>query len=80
MRIVAADRGVRVFTVAFGSKDGAEIPGTYGGWSFWARVDEEALKTLVRDGEIGAVFRKGDVEDLFRTLKRLLLDEALRSA
>jgi Ca-activated chloride channel family protein len=40
---LAADRGVRVYTVGFGTKDGAEIPG-FEGFSFFARLDEETLK------------------------------------
>jgi Ca-activated chloride channel family protein len=67
---MAADRGVRVFTVAFGSKDGAEIPGTYGGWSFWARVDEEALKAVAkRTG--GEFFRATSADDLKQVYQHL---------
>ncbi len=40
---LAADRGVRVYTVGFGTKDGAEIPG-FEGFSYFARLDEETLK------------------------------------
>ncbi len=40
---LAADRGVRVYTVGFGSTAGGEIPG-FEGMSFWARLDEETLK------------------------------------
>ena len=40
--------------------------------------DVAPLKEMVRDGETGAVFRKGDIDDLYRTLKQLLLDEGLR--
>lgn len=43
---MAAERGVRVHTVAFGSRDGAPI--TIGGWSFYAMVDEEALKSVAK--------------------------------
>ncbi|MBY0437807.1 MAG: VWA domain-containing protein [Burkholderiales bacterium] len=42
----AAERGVKVHTVAFGSKDGAPI--SVGGWSFYAMVDEEALKQVAK--------------------------------
>jgi Ca-activated chloride channel family protein len=43
---MAADRGVKVHTVAFGSRDGAPI--TVGGWSFYAMVDEETLKAVAK--------------------------------
>jgi Ca-activated chloride channel family protein len=43
---MAAERGVKVHTVAFGSKDGAPI--SVGGWSFYAMVDEEALKQVAK--------------------------------
>jgi Ca-activated chloride channel family protein len=40
----AASKGVRVYTVAFGTPNGV-IPG-YEGFSFFARVDEEALQKV----------------------------------
>lgn len=40
---IAADHGVRVYTVGFGTLGGAEIPG-FEGYSFFARLDEETLK------------------------------------
>lgn len=43
---VAARLGVRVFTVGFGTPNG-QIPG-FEGYSFFARVDEEALKAVAR--------------------------------
>lgn len=42
---MAADRGVRVFTVGFGTKDGATIPG-FEGMGFYVRLDEETLKAV----------------------------------
>ena len=44
---LAADRGVRVYTVGFGTKEGAEIPGAEG-FSFFARLDEETLKGVAQ--------------------------------
>ena len=41
---MAADRGVRVYTVGFGTTTG-EIIG-FEGWSFRVRLDEETLKTI----------------------------------
>ena len=42
---MAADRGVRVFTVGFGTKEGATIPG-FEGMGFYVRLDEETLKAV----------------------------------
>lgn len=44
---MAADRGVRVYTVGFGTKDGAQIT-MEGGWSWYARLDEETLKQVAK--------------------------------
>jgi Ca-activated chloride channel family protein len=41
---MAADRGVRVYTVGIGTQAGEIIGGE--GWSFHVRLDEEALKTI----------------------------------
>lgn len=41
---MAADRGVRVYTVGFGTREGAAVDAD--GWSFYARLDEEALKAV----------------------------------
>ena len=41
---IAADRGVRVYTVGFGSVEGAMID--FGEWSMRVRLDEEALKSV----------------------------------
>jgi Ca-activated chloride channel family protein len=43
---LAASRGVRVYTVAFGTAEGV-IPGMEG-WSFYARVDEESLQAMAK--------------------------------
>jgi len=43
---MAADRGVRVYTVGFGTKEGASVG--YEGWSFYARLDEETLKAVAK--------------------------------
>lgn len=42
---MAADRGVKVYTVGFGTTGGATIPGMEG-WSFWATLDEKTLKQV----------------------------------
>jgi Ca-activated chloride channel family protein len=41
---IVADRGVRVFTVGFGTKEGATIGGD--GWSAYVRLDEDSLKAV----------------------------------
>ncbi len=41
---LAADRGVRVYTVGFGTQNGGEI--TVDGMSFYTRLDEETLKAI----------------------------------
>lgn len=58
---VAADHGVRVFTVGFGSPDG-EIVG-FGGWTMRAQLDEESLKK-VADLTKGHYFRATTSEEL----------------
>jgi Ca-activated chloride channel homolog len=42
----AADRGVKVFTIGFGAKDGAAAPTGDDSWSFYLRLDETALKQM----------------------------------
>ena len=57
----AASKGVRVYTVAFGTPNGF-IPG-YEGFSFYARVDEEALQKVAET--TGAeFFRASNATDL----------------
>ena len=41
---MAADRGVRVYTVGIGTKDGETIG--FEGWSMRVRLDEETLKAI----------------------------------
>lgn len=41
---MVADHGVRVFTVGFGTKEGATIGGD--GWSAYVRLDEDSLKAV----------------------------------
>jgi Ca-activated chloride channel family protein len=58
----AADRGVRVFTVGFGTPQGANV-GFEGGWSIFMRFDEATLKS-VADITKGEYFYAGSAEDL----------------
>jgi Ca-activated chloride channel family protein len=65
----AADRGVRVYTVGFGTKDGAEIPG-FEGYSYFARLDEETLKGVA--AMTGAeYFHAGNSEELKKVYANL---------
>ncbi len=57
----AADRGVKVYTVGFGTKEGASID--FGEWSFYVRLDEETLKA-VADVTRGQYFHAGTADDL----------------
>lgn len=65
---LAAERGVRVFTVGFGTKGGANIG--FGGWSFYAMLDEEALKAVAK-ATGGEYFQAGTAEDLKKVYKEL---------
>ncbi len=65
---LAARQGVRVYTVAFGTPNG-QIPG-YEGYSFFARVDEEALKA-VADITAGEFFRAASAQDLRQVYQHL---------
>ena len=44
---LAADHGVRVYTVGFGTAEGGTIDG-FEGWSFYVRLDEETLKSVAQ--------------------------------
>ncbi len=65
---VAAEHGVRVFTVGFGTKEGAIIRGD--GWSFYVRLDEETLQAIA-DITRGAYFHAGSAEDLKKVYQDL---------
>jgi Ca-activated chloride channel family protein len=58
---MAADRGVRVFTVGFGTAGGGAVD--FGGWSIYMRLDEETLKA-VADLTGAAYFYAGTADDL----------------
>ena len=64
----AAQRGVRVYTVAFGTPQGF-IPG-YEGYSFYARVDEQALQAVAKITE-GEFYRAGNSQDLKEVYRHL---------
>ena len=64
----AADLGVRVYTVGFGTPNGF-IPG-FEGYSFFTQVDEEALKGIAKITEAD-YFKAGSAEDLKQVYKHL---------
>ena len=73
---MAAERGVRVFTVGIGTKEG-EIIG-FEGWSIRVRLDEETLKQIATI-TLGEYFYAGSADDLkkvYQTLNsRLVLEK-----
>ncbi len=65
---MAADRGVRVFTVGVGTPKG-EVIG-FEGWSFRARLDEDTLKAIA-DRTRGEYFHAGTAMDLKKIYQNL---------
>ncbi len=65
---MAADHGVRIFTVGFGTEQGGPIG--FDGWSVYVRLDEATLKT-VADITGGEYFYAGTSEDLKKVYRRL---------
>src|SRR5213079_461558 len=64
----AADHGVRVFTVGFGTAEGGTIG--FEGWSAYVRLDEETLKA-VADLTRGEYFYAGTAADLTKVYQSL---------
>ena len=65
---MAADHGVRVFTVGFGTAEGGSIG--FEGWSAFVRLDEETLKA-VADITKGEYFYAGSAADLRKVYQGL---------
>lgn len=65
---MVAERGVRVFTVGFGTKEGGIVGGE--GWSIYVRLDEETLQAIA-DITHGAYFHAGSAEDLKKVYQDL---------
>jgi Ca-activated chloride channel homolog len=65
---MAADRGVRIFTVGFGTKSGETIG--FEGWSMRVRLDEETLKTIANITR-GEYFYAGSATDLNKVYESL---------
>ena len=66
-RVVAA-RGVRVFTVGFGTPEGAMVRGD--GWSLFVKLDEETLKSIAQITK-GIYFRASTADELKRAYRDL---------
>jgi len=64
----AADHGVRVFTVGFGTAEGGTIG--FEGWSAYVRLDEETLKAIA-DITHGEYFYAGTAADLAKVYQAL---------
>ncbi len=76
---MAADRGVRVFTVGVGTAAG-EVIG-FEGWSFRARLDEDTLKAIA-DRTRGEYFHAGtatDLQKIYQSLSARLVFERQRT-
>jgi Ca-activated chloride channel family protein len=65
---MAADRGVRIFTVGFGTKSGETIG--FEGWSMRVRLDEETLKNIANMTR-GEYFYAGSATDLRKVYESL---------
>jgi Ca-activated chloride channel family protein len=65
---MAADRGVRVYTVGFGTREGATID--FGSYSFYVRLDEETLKAVAKMTG-GEYYHAGSAVDLRKVYETL---------
>jgi Ca-activated chloride channel family protein len=72
---VAADRGVRVYTVGIGTVDGETIG--FEGWSMRVRLDEETLKAVANktSGEYFYAGTAADLKKVYDTLSSRLTVE-----
>ncbi len=65
---MAADKGVRVYTVGIGTKEGETIG--FEGWSMRVRLDEESLKAISNRTQ-GEYFYAGTADDLKKVYTKL---------
>jgi Ca-activated chloride channel family protein len=68
MATIAAEHGVRVFTVGVGTPEGATL--SVGGWSMRVKLDEEALKKIASITR-GEYFKAGNEADLKKIYRHL---------
>jgi Ca-activated chloride channel family protein len=72
---MASERGVRIFTVGFGTTEGEIL--RFEGWSMRVRLDEETLKTIadLTQGEYFYAGTASDLKKIYQTLSsRLVLE------
>ena len=76
---LAADRGVRVYTVGIGTVAGETIG--FEGWSMHVRLDEETLKTIadVTRGEYFYAGSAGDLKKVYQNLNSKLVLETRKT-
>jgi Ca-activated chloride channel family protein len=75
----AANHGVRVFTVGFGTAEGAIVE--FGGWGIRAQLDEDALKSIA-DITRAQYYRAGSAQDLqavYKILSKSLVQETKKA-
>jgi len=65
---MAAERGVRIYTVGFGTAAGGEVG--FEGWSIYVRFDEETLKAIAEVTR-GDYYYAGTAEDLRKVYQNL---------
>ncbi len=72
---MAADHGVRIFTVGFGTAEGGSIG--FEGWSAYVRLDEETLKAVadITRGEYFYAGTSGDLRKVYQSLTTKLVLE-----
>jgi Ca-activated chloride channel family protein len=72
---MAADRGVRVYTVGFGTTEGEIL--RFEGWSMRVRLDEESLKKIAEltQGEYYHAGTAADLKKVYQTLSARLVFE-----
>lgn len=72
---IAADRGVRIYTVGVGTVDGETIG--FEGWSMRVRLDEETLKAIANrtQGEYFYAGTAADLKKVYETLSSRLMVE-----
>jgi Ca-activated chloride channel homolog len=72
---MAAERGVRIYTVGFGTAEGEIL--RFEGWSMRVRLDEETLKTVadLTQGEYYYAGTAGDLKKVYETLSARLVFE-----
>jgi Ca-activated chloride channel family protein len=72
---MAADRGVRIYTVGFGTPEGESL--RFEGWSMRVRLNEEALKKIAEltQGEYYYAGSAADLKKVYQTLSARLVFE-----